>query len=106
MSQVPMRVLPRWSVVRQPLPALMAGLPACRAMVRVGPPFHAGGESRGLTTGIALLLNTTGREKQGGSLGSSHVGFGILLGRSGYSRLLPLLNKTLPQLWVLLWLTQ
>jgi hypothetical protein len=102
MSQAPARGAPRWSAAGQPLPALMAGLPACRAMVRVGPPLLAGGDSSGLMTGIASLFTTTGRAKHGLSLGSSYPTFATLLGRSGYSMLLPSLVSVPPQLLPLL----
>ncbi len=43
--------VPRWSVVRPSglLPALIAGLPACSARVRVGPPLNASGPSCAFT---------------------------------------------------------
>jgi hypothetical protein len=58
MSQMPMRAYPRWSVVRSTLfwsahpnglPASMAGLPVCKAWVKVLPPLLSKGPRFGLT---------------------------------------------------------
>jgi hypothetical protein len=50
-----LRGTPRWSAGVTPLPpALIAGLPASRACVRVGPPLFASGPSNGLTLVLSL----------------------------------------------------
>ena len=66
-SHGPERTSPRWSVAGQSSPAPRTGEPAWGAMVCVGPPLSARGESRGSTPTRSPLPESSGQSASAAS---------------------------------------